>query len=127
MPTLGWAGSPIIRLPRALGEFFYKVCRCLPKFAEVSRFVPYHLRMACSDTHHTLRDHDGFIETLYHLLWVKNINGEPCPNILVPDVVIYKYRSLACRLVTTVGRPPLVALCDRACSFHWAPHARDQV
>lgn len=47
---------------------------------------------SASDTHHTLRDHDGFIEELYHLLWVKNINGEPCPDVLVPDVVIYKYR-----------------------------------
>ena len=47
---------------------------------------------SASDTHHTLRDHDGFVEALYHLLWVKNINGEPCPDILVPDVIIYKYR-----------------------------------
>ena len=38
------------------------------------------------------RDHDGFIESLYHLLWVKNINGESCPEVRVPDVVIYKYR-----------------------------------
>ncbi len=45
-----------------------------------------------SDSAPTLRDHDGFIESLYHLLWVKNINGESCPEVRVPDVVIYKYR-----------------------------------
>lgn len=39
-----------------------------------------------------LRDHDGFIEELYHLLWAKNIRGSPCPDIWIPDVVIYKYR-----------------------------------
>ena len=32
--------------------------------------------------HAALRDHDGFIESLYHLLWVKNINGESCPEVL---------------------------------------------
>ena len=48
--------------------------------------------MASNSETHTLRDHDGFVEALYHLLWVKNINGEPCPDILVPDVIIYKYR-----------------------------------
>ena len=45
-----------------------------------------------SSSSHTLRDQDGHIEALYHLLWAKNINGEPCPDVLVPDVVIYKYR-----------------------------------
>ena len=36
-------------------------------------------------------DHDGFVEAFYHLLWAKNFNGEPC-KVLVPDVIIYKYR-----------------------------------
>lgn len=38
-----------------------------------------------------MEDHDGFVEAIYHLLWAKNFNGEPC-NVLVPDVVLYKYR-----------------------------------
>ena len=41
---------------------------------------------------HVLRDHDGFIEELYHLLWRKNVAGLPCADILLPDIVIYKYR-----------------------------------
>jgi len=36
-------------------------------------------------------DHDGFVESFYHLLWSKNFNGDPC-EVLVPDVIIYKYR-----------------------------------
>ena len=39
-----------------------------------------------------LADHDGFVEAFYHLLWAKNFNGEPCPEILVPDTIIYKFR-----------------------------------
>ena len=39
-----------------------------------------------------LEDSDAFVEGLYHLLWSKNQSGEPCPDILVPDVVIYKYQ-----------------------------------
>ena len=38
-----------------------------------------------------LADHDGFVEAIYHLLWAKTFNGEPC-QVLVPDTVIYKYR-----------------------------------
>ena len=45
-----------------------------------------------SDSHRTLRDQDGHIEALYHAMWAKNSHGEPCPGILVPDVVIYKHR-----------------------------------
>ena len=44
----------------------------------------------------TLCDQDGCIEALYHLLWARNINGEPCLDLLVPDVVIYKHITL-CR------------------------------
>ena len=39
----------------------------------------------------TLADHDGFVEAIYHQLWARNFNGEPC-QVLVPDVIIYKYR-----------------------------------
>jgi UDP-galactopyranose mutase len=39
----------------------------------------------------TIADHDGFVEALYHLLWAKTFNGEPC-QVLVPDTIIYKYR-----------------------------------
>ncbi len=39
-----------------------------------------------------LEDSDAFVEGLYHLLWSKNQSGEPCPDIIVPDVVIYKYQ-----------------------------------
>jgi len=39
-----------------------------------------------------LADHDGFVEAFYHLLWAKNFNQEPCPEILVPDTIIYKFR-----------------------------------
>ena len=41
---------------------------------------------------HVLLDHDGFVEAFFHLLWAKNFNGEPCPEILVPDTIIYKFR-----------------------------------
>ena len=44
----------------------------------------------------TLCDQDGCIEALYHLLWARNINGEACLDLLVPDVVIYKHITL-CR------------------------------
>ena len=47
--------------------------------------------MAAAESSPVLEDHDGFVEAFYHLLWVKNFNGEPC-NVLVPDVVLYKYR-----------------------------------
>jgi len=39
-----------------------------------------------------LADHDGFVEAFYHLLWAKNFNQEPCPEVLVPDTIIYKFR-----------------------------------
>ena len=39
----------------------------------------------------TIADHDGFVEALYHLLWAKTFNGEPC-QVLVPDTIIFKYR-----------------------------------
>ena len=42
----------------------------------------------------TLCDQDGCIEALYHLLWARNINGEACLDLLVPDVVIYKHITL---------------------------------
>lgn len=39
-----------------------------------------------------LEDHDGFISELYYLLWLKNSKGETCPGMLLPDVILYKYR-----------------------------------
>jgi len=39
-----------------------------------------------------LQDHDGFIADLYHLLWQKNVNGDTCPGMLLPDLILYKYR-----------------------------------
>lgn len=48
--------------------------------------------MAGGDSTPTLVDHDGFVEAFYHMLWAKNFNGEPCPEVLVPDTIIYKYR-----------------------------------
>jgi hypothetical protein len=47
---------------------------------------------AAGDSTPILADHDGFTEAFYHLLWAKNFNGEPCPEVLVPDTIIYKYR-----------------------------------
>lgn len=47
---------------------------------------------AAGDSTPILTDHDGFTEAFYHLLWAKNFNGEPCPEVLVPDTIIYKYR-----------------------------------
>ena len=49
-----------------------------------------------------LADHDGFIEELYHLLWLKNVNGETCPGVLLPDLVLYKYRIPAYWYFTSV-------------------------
>jgi len=40
----------------------------------------------------TLRNHDGFIEELFHLLWAKNATNQPCPDVMIPDTVIYRYR-----------------------------------
>ena len=45
-----------------------------------------------ADSQIVLEDHDGFIAGLYHLLWQKNINGETCPGMLLPDLILYKYR-----------------------------------
>ena len=44
------------------------------------------------DSQIVLEDHDGFIAGLYHLLWQKNISGETCPGMLLPDLILYKYR-----------------------------------
>lgn len=38
---------------------------------------------------------DGPIESLYHLLWRKNVHMESCPGVRLPDTVIYKYRQPA--------------------------------
>ena len=45
-----------------------------------------------SGAEYALDNHDGFVEELYHLLWVKNSSNQPCPDVMIPDVVIYKYR-----------------------------------
>lgn len=49
-----------------------------------------------------LEDHDGFIADVYHLLWLKNANGETCPGMLLPDLVLYKYRIPAYWYFTSV-------------------------
>ena len=45
-----------------------------------------------SDSAPVLEDHDGFVETMYHMLWAKDFAGEPCRSVRIPDVIIYKYR-----------------------------------
>eukprot|EP00696_Hemimastix_kukwesjijk_P004252 gnl/Hemi2/15241_TR5141_c0_g12_i1.p1 gnl/Hemi2/15241_TR5141_c0_g12~~gnl/Hemi2/15241_TR5141_c0_g12_i1.p1 ORF type:complete len:583 (-),score=129.95 gnl/Hemi2/15241_TR5141_c0_g12_i1:429-2177(-) len=38
---------------------------------------------------------DGPVESIYHLLWRKNVHLESCPKVRIPDTVIYKYRQPA--------------------------------
>ena len=64
----------------------------LSEVSAVSRAILTRLPMAGGDSTPILEDHDGFIEAFYHLLWAKNFNGEPCPEVLVPDTIIYKFR-----------------------------------
>ena len=38
---------------------------------------------------------DGYVDAIYSYLWMKSQDRRSCPNILVPDTVIYKYRHIA--------------------------------
>mmetsp|Transcript_10025 Transcript_10025/g.22351 ORF Transcript_10025/g.22351 Transcript_10025/m.22351 type:complete len:166 (+) Transcript_10025:157-654(+) len=55
-----------------------------------------------SDSLPPLEDHDGFIADLYHLLWLKNSEGDTCPGMLLPDLVLYKYRIPAYWYFTSI-------------------------
>jgi hypothetical protein len=37
---------------------------------------------------------DGFVDGIYHFLWQK-ISQQSCPNVSIPDTVVYKYRQPA--------------------------------
>ena len=37
---------------------------------------------------------DGFVDGIYHFLWQK-IAQQSCPNVSIPDTVVYKYRQPA--------------------------------
>ena len=36
-------------------------------------------------------ERDGCVLALYRYLWLKNASGKTCPNVYVPDTVLYKY------------------------------------
>ena len=38
---------------------------------------------------------DGYVDAIYSYLWMKSQDRRSCPNILIPDTVIYKYRHIA--------------------------------
>merc|ERR1712100_647294 len=50
-------------------------------FAEMSSFPP--------------PEGDGVVDSIYHYLWTKNTQLETCPNVVIPNTVVYKYRQPA--------------------------------
>lgn len=38
---------------------------------------------------------DGVVDSIYHYLWTKNTQLETCPNVVIPNTVVYKYRQPA--------------------------------
>ncbi len=38
---------------------------------------------------------DGYVDAIYSYMWMKSQDRRSCPNILIPDTVIYKYRHIA--------------------------------
>ena len=36
-------------------------------------------------------EQDGLVVSLYRYLWLKNSKGKTCPNVFIPQTVIYKY------------------------------------
>ncbi len=42
-----------------------------------------------------ISDADGCVESIFHFLWRKGADGQPCPGINLPDTIVYKYRQPA--------------------------------
>merc|ERR1712166_831335 len=38
---------------------------------------------------------DGVVDSIYHYLFTKNTQLETCPNVVIPNTVVYKYRQPA--------------------------------
>jgi len=38
---------------------------------------------------------DGVVDSIYHYLYTKNTQLETCPNVVIPNTVVYKYRQPA--------------------------------
>ena len=77
----------------------------------------------------SLADHDGFVEAIYHQLWAKNSHGEPC-QVLVPDVIIYKYRIPAYWYFTgadgRLKRKNKANIVNQRILAHFSAHARSE-